>query len=121
MGFANRKYAKIWEIKSHDKYSEIKISTSKKDGDGGFEQDFSGYARFLGKAFEKSKSLKGNEQIKLLEVEVTNKYDKDKGITYTNYLVWDFEIAEKSGASKQENSNDNPPPMQPIDDTDLPF
>ncbi len=120
MGFASRKYAKIWEIKTHEKYNEIKISTSKKDGDGGFEQDFSGFARFLGKAFEKSKSLKGNETIKLLEVETTNKYDKERETLYTNYIVWDFELAQKDGASKQ-NDNNNPPPMQPIDDTDLPF
>lgn len=118
MGFANRKYARVWEIQPHEKYNEIRISTSKKNKeDNTYEQDFNGWVRCLGNAFEKSKQLKSNDTIQLSDVETTTKYDEEKKRSYTNFIVWDFE-------PKQNGTPPNNPtqiPLQPVDEDDLPF
>jgi hypothetical protein len=132
MSFANGKIAKIWEIRPQDKYSEVKISTSKKNKDTDeYEQDFSAFVRFIGKAHEKCQSLKGDEMIKLLEVEVTNKYVKDKNKSYYNCVCFNFDLFDNSnkGTSKTKDDgentkpatdNENHPPL--YDDEDkLPF
>lgn len=116
MGFANKRIAKVWEIKPKEKFAELKISTSKKNQEGEYQQDFSSYVRFLGKAFEKINQIKEGDMVKLLEVESSNTYDKDKGKMYYNFVVWDFEIFKNNCAGKP--SNDLP---QAPDDTDLPF
>lgn len=121
MGFANNKLAKIWELKAKDKYYEVKISTSKKDkANDRYEQDFSSFVRFIGKAADKAKDLKGDEMIKLIEVETSNKYDNENKKVYYNFVVWDFELYNKDGKSKADD--DNPPPAPPSDDDlGLPF
>jgi len=124
MGFSNGKIAKVWEINKKEKFDEVKISTSKKNKDSGdYEQDFSSYVRFIGKAHEKVAELSGTEMIKLLETDTTNKYDKDKKITYTNHVCYDFEIykADKTDDKPRESKQDNHPPLYEEDDDNLPF
>ena len=126
MSFANGRLAKVWEIIKKDKFTEIKISTSKKKDDD-YIQDFSSYVRFISKAHDKAQNLKGDEIIKLLEVECTNKYDSDKRQMYYNFICWDFEVFEGNGSKKSDtkptsDAKENHPPLyEPTDDDDLPF
>ena len=126
MAFANDRIAKVWEIKPKEKYCEVKISTSRKDDDGEYKQDFSAYVRFVGKANEKARELKGSEMIKLLKVEVSNHYSEEKKITYYNPVCFDFEIFRegKPGGSekpKEKKQEENLPPLYDDDDEMLPF
>ena len=101
MAFRNNAIATLWNnndwgtvIKFSDKYADIQMSTQKKNRlTNEYETDFSSKVRCLGKAFETLKTLELREKfrIKLLDVEVTNKYDKEKKVMYVNYLVWDLE------------------------------
>lgn len=103
MGFANGRYATAWTDRNtnkvlniFEKYAEVQLTTSKKKQDGTYDTDFSGRCRFVGKSFEKIRriDLREKDRLKLLEVETTNRYDKEKKTTYNSYIVWDFETVE---------------------------
>ena len=111
MGYKNNCFCTAWEnkatnkvINKYEKYAEVQLSTSKKV-DGQYKNDWSDKVRFVGKAFEKIKDIElaEKDKIKLLEVEVTNKYDKERKLTYTNYVCWDFECIDtpKQSAPQQ--------------------
>lgn len=118
MGFANRKFAKVWDIQPKERYIELRITTSKKNKDSKeYEQDFSGFVRCLGKAFDKAKELTKGDLVTLGDVEVTTKYDTERDKTYTNFIVWDFE-KQKQGTPPKNPSD---VPLQPVDELDLPF
>jgi hypothetical protein len=116
-------YGRIWSIKREEKYTYARYSTSKKNGDE-YETDFSGYIRLIGDAhrkfadveapkIEKGVTLKKATEkfeketgttfkgipVQLTSVDVTNSYDKEKEITYTNFIVWDLELQD-SGSNK---------------------
>ena len=97
--FANNAYAKVWEVKPSDngKSKQVRLSTSRKKEDGSYEQDFSGFVRFVGKANELD--IKADDRIQMLSVGVTNNYVKEKNTTYTNYTCFDAKIAENTGTN----------------------
>lgn len=123
MGFKNNCFATAWTNKAtnkvidkFEKYAEVQLTTSKKK-DNTYETDFSGKVRFVGKAFTAIKDIElaEKDRLKLLEVEVTNKYDKDRRTTYTNYVCWDFECVnepKKSAPQQPEVVGE----MTPLDD-----
>ena len=105
--FSVGSYAKIWKIKEiSDKYSDIRISTSKKDkATEQYEQDFGAFVRMVGQAHEQMSYLSEGDKFKILRCGVTNKYDKEKNVTYTNYVI--FEI-EADDPADQPGNEDNP-------------
>ncbi len=103
MAFKNNCVATLWKVDKengkvvdiHEKYADISISTSKQNRDTAkYETDFAGKVRLLGQAFDKIKqiNLTEKDKIKLINVEVNNKYDASKRVTYTNYICWDIEV-----------------------------
>ena len=120
--FANNSYAKVWKIfpkeKPEQKFTMIQVSTSKKNKQTNkYETDFSGYVRLIGDAEKKAPDLQAEDRIKLLNIGVTNKYDKESRKTTTNYLCFDFEPSEnksKSNDSEWVKTDDIP-------DSELPF
>lgn len=105
MGFRNGSYATVWEVKPQsDVFTKGRISVSRKNKNtGNFEQDFAGYVTFVGTATAaKAAKLKEKDRIRLGEVDVSNRYDKEKKVEYTNYKVFTFE-------SPQELRNSPPP------------
>lgn len=133
MGFANGRYATAWTDRStnkvlniFEKYAEVQLTTSKKKQDGTYETDFSGRCRFVGKSFEKIRriDLREKDRLKLLEVETTNRYDKEKKTSYNTYIVWDFETVEnRQPTAPQTEVVGGGRNMQAIGDVDceLPF
>ena len=68
-------------------------------------------------AAKKAAGLKEKERIRLGDVDVTNKYDKEKNVTYTNYKIFSFETQnEIDGGSRNTES---PEPKKPVDDGDV--
>ncbi len=113
MGFKNGCYATVWTNKQtnqvvdmSNKYAEVILSTSKKSqtAKNGYETDFNGRVRFIGRAFEKIRTmaLAEKDRLHLLEVETTNYYDKAKGKLYTNHICWDFEPAESKNTAPRQ-------------------
>lgn len=106
MGFRNGAYATIWEVKQgKGNYTDVRLSISKKNKQTEqYETDFSGFVRFIGTAHQKASSLKEKDRIKLGDCEVTNSYDKEKKVTYTNFAVFSFEDINGSNSSASSNS-----------------
>ena len=128
--FSQGSYAKIWGIKksSYGDYYEVSLSTSRKNGDGEYETDFSdNFVRFVGKAKEKVPTIQENDKIRIEKCGVTTFYNKEKKIKYTNYVVFDFEMGDGTPSSsvKRTKQNDEKESTQTVEETDndyeLPF
>lgn len=106
--FSVGSYAKIWEIKHRkEKYTEARISTSRKNRDtGDYEQDFGGFVRFVGKAHEAMNDLSEKDSFKIIRCGVENHYDKEKKVSYNNFVI--FEIETDDSAPAKEDDGENP-------------
>ena len=84
MGFRTGAFAKVWEVTPmSDTSTKVRMSISRKNKQSGeYEQDFSGFVLAIGTAAaKKAAGLKEGNRIKLGDVDVTTKYDKEKKIT----------------------------------------
>lgn len=107
MGFRqDARFVKIWGIEDKGNYHLVSLSSSKKSKETNqYETDFSNkFVKFIGSAHNSAFDLKVGDTIKLGNCEVTNKYDKEKNVTYTNYLVYSF---EKEGNNSNINKSGN--------------
>ena len=127
MGFRqDARFVKVWEVENKGNYHIVSLSTSKKNKDTNeYETDFSSkFVRFIGTAHTLASDLKKGDTIKIGSCEVTNKYDKDKNTTYTNYLVYSF---EKEGDNNNSNNQSTPKIDNSLidipnnEDSELPF
>ena len=120
MGFRKEAFATIWSVEStSDTLTKARISISRKNKQTGeYDTDFSGFVSFVGTAAaKKAAGLKEKERIRLGDVDVTNKYDKEKNVTYTNYKIFSFETQnEIDGGSRNTES---PEPKKPVDDGEV--
>lgn len=133
MGFRQNGFCSVWSVEPSKtgKTTRVRLSSSRKNkATNEWEQDFSGFCTFIGKAHDMAQNLKPKDRIKVLECDVGTTYDKDSQKEYVNYKVFDFEMADGSapvGASKQ--SGKKKPPIADDDgdvgdldeDSNLPF
>lgn len=108
MGFRKDTYATVWQVEPvSETLTKGRISISRKNkASGEYEQDFSGYVSFVGTlAAKKAASLQERDRIKLGDVDVTNRFDKEKNVTYTNFKIFSFEMADDA-------LQNTPPPSQ---------
>lgn len=105
MGFRKDAWASVWSVEEgRGNTMKVRISTSKKNKDGEYEQDFSGFCSFIGNAKAKAEKLKEKDRIKLGDVEVTTWYNKDNGKEYVTYKVFDFEMSNTSSQTDTQTS-----------------
>ena len=93
MGFQIGAFAKVWEIRTDsDKKTSLKVSISQKKRDSEeYEQKFSGWISCVGTAAaQKAAKVGTGSRIRLGNIDVENKYDKEKNTTYVNYIVYSF-------------------------------
>lgn len=110
MGFRKDSFATIWSVEpKSDTHTKARISISKKNKQTGqYETDFSGFVSFVGSAAaKKAASLKEKDRIKLGDVDVNNTYDKEKGISYTNFKVFSFDMASESQPTEPQPAVDD--------------
>lgn len=129
MGFRQNGFCSVWstEVSKSGNTTRVRLSSSRKNKmTDQYEQDFSGFCTFIGKAHEMAKNLKPKDRIKILECDVGTSYDKEKQKEYVNYKVFDFEMADGSApggsggsSKKQPFSVDDGEPDTGSDD--LPF
>lgn len=118
MGFRVGSWAKIWEVTPGDRSTKVRLSISKKNKKTDkYEEDFAGYVTLAGTAHRDAANLKAGDRIKIGECDVTNRYDKEKKVTYTNFSVYTYEIGDGANAKSAAavSSEDD------SDDGDLPF
>lgn len=130
MGFRQGAYAKVWSAEDKGKYSVGNISISRKNKDTDkYEVEFQdGFVRFVGNAHNALSNLSIDEKgasIQITSCDVTNKYDAEKKKTYTNFVIFGFDVpngsnagGKKGGASK---SKPKTAPVEEPEDDDLPF
>lgn len=129
MGFRKDAYATVWSVESiSDVNTKCRISISRKDKQTGqYTDDFSGFVSFFGTATaKKAACLKERDRIRLGDVDVRSKYDKEKNVTYYNFNVYSFEIqtGTNGGDSTQSSQPNSPQPdvdSGEVDDSRLPF
>lgn len=99
MGFRPGAYMTIWEVKPiKDTVTEARVSCSRKNKmTNEYEEDFSGFVRFCGTATAgKALSLQPRDRIKVGDTDVRRRYDKEKKVEYTDFLIWSFELLNNS-------------------------
>lgn len=111
MGFRTDAFAKVWAVENKGNYSVVELSTSKKNKTTDeYETDFNGkFVRFIGTAHSQVQGMAKGTSIKLGNVEVTNSYNKETKVQYTNFLVFSFEV------SSGNNSNNSKPASSQVD------
>lgn len=128
MAFRTNGYATVWEVKKgNGNYTDVRISTSRKDKQSGeYVTDFSGWVRFIGTAHQMAGNLNVKDRIKIGDCEVTNTYDKEKKVTYTNFAVFSFETTNGGNVTTNATNVGQPIPNGFVDipdgvDEELPF
>ena len=108
--FSAGSFAKLWEIrKREEKYTDIRISTSRKNKDTGeYEQDFGDFARLVGKAHEAAEDLNDGDRFKIIKCGVENRYNKEKKITYYNFVIFEIEPVESEPSKDVSDDEENP-------------
>lgn len=122
MGFRTGAYAKIWDVSPmSDTSTKLRLSISRKNKKTGeFEEDFSGFVLAIGTAnAAKAAKLSKGDRIKLGDVDVSTKYDRDSKTTYVNYKLFSFDLSDapagdNAGRQPDVDSGD-------ADDGHLPF
>lgn len=127
MGFRKDAYCTVWSVDPlSDVQTKARISISRKDKQTGeYIEDFSDFVSFFGTAAaKKAASLKERDRIKLGDVDVRSKYDREKKVTYYNFNVYSFDIQSGSGSNNSNTQTTSPQPSVDngeIDDSRLPF
>ena len=112
MGFRNGAYAKVWELRPNKsgRSTAVRLSISKKDGNGGYEEDFSHWVMFIATANERAKRLQQGDRVQLGDVDVSARYDKEKRAHDYSFKVFSFEEVagngKKTGSTKAQEQND---------------
>ena len=108
-------------------YVKARISVSRKNPEGGYNQEFSGFVTLIGEANTGArKNLSVGDRIKIGGTDVTTRYDKNTGKEYINYLVFTYEKVMDDRAAEAAPAAANPvesvpeAPDAPAS-TDLPF
>lgn len=123
MGFRSGNWASVWSVEEgRGNTMKVRLSTSRKNKETDeYEQDFSGFCTFIGTAKAKAEKLKAKDRIKLGDVDVTTWYNKEKGVEYVTYKVFDFETSNGSGGSdapaKSTKSTKNAKKSSGLEDT----
>ena len=125
MGFRANSWASVWSVEpGKGNFMNVRLSISRKNKDTNeYEDEFSGFCMFIGAAKAKAEKLKERDRIKLGDVDVTRRYDKEKQREYYTFKVFDFEMADDSNRGGQSApAASNQIEYNPVVDGDaLPF
>jgi hypothetical protein len=122
MGFGVNRYCTVWSVEPKGNATKIRLSSSRKNKETDqFEQDFSGFCVFIGEANKKAAKLKERDRIKILECEVTSRYDSNAKREYVDYKVFNFEMADGAPAKSAPQSVPAFVESNDVDGDDTPF
>ena len=127
MGFRPGAWASVWSVEpGKGNFTNVRLSISRKNKETDqYEDEFSGFCMFIGEARAKAEHLKERDRIKLGDVDVTRRYDKEKQKEYYTFKVFSFEMADANGQGGRGTTQQvtaNPVDCNPVDVGDeLPF
>ena len=127
LGFRSGAFATCWTVEpGKGNFTNVRLSISRKNKETEqYEDEFSGFCMFIGEARAKAEHLKERDRIKLGDVDVTRRYDKEKNKEYYTFKVFSFERADAPGgqstASAGNPVDNNPVDSNPVDTDGLPF
>ena len=113
MGFRNDGFLTVWEVKptTSKRVTRAKVSSSKKNRDSDtWDTDFSAWVKFLGNAAEAALKLKQKDRIVAKRVEVQNEYNKEEQKEYTDFIIWEFDMADavRNNSKPADGEPENP-------------
>ena len=117
MGFRTNAYAKVWKIeKGNGNFYNAEMSVSHKNKEtGNYETDWANkFVRLVGKAATQAESISSGDTVRIGDCDVTNKWDKEKKIMYTNYVIFSFNDTENNSAPAQKPGKAAPPAEDPF-------
>lgn len=126
MGFRTGAFCKVWDVDQiSDRKVKLRVSISQKQKDGEYAQEFSDFPVCLGSACaNQAARLRRGDTIKLGDVDVTNRYNKEKKITYYDFKIFSFEKVDGAahGSASSKPAKPEPDDGEPDEpDTGLPF
>lgn len=128
MGFRTGSYCRVFGVEpKSDTLTQLRIAISHKNKESGeYIQDFSGFVACVGTAAaKKAANLNEGDRIRLGDVDVTNTYNKERGVTYTNYKIFSFDVEGSAENASPEASSVDSGEQEPVEDTpeesNLPF
>lgn len=107
MGFRTGSYATVWSAEQTRGNSvKVRLSTSRKNKQTNqYETDFSGFVYFCGSAGAEALRLHERDRIKLGDIDVTSRFDKEANREFVNYYAYSFEKIDQ----------DNPQQSKPVE------
>ena len=123
MGFRTGAFCKVWKVEPvSDTMTKLRVSISRKNRNGEYEQDFSGFISAIGSAAaSRAIKLKEGDRIKLGDVDVTTFYSKEKEREDTTFKVFSFEEVGSGGGASHKKPAVDEGEDEPDVDSDLPF
>lgn len=128
MAFRVGAVAKVWDVKpgKNSGYCMAEMSTSRKTQSGEYEQDWANkFVMLCGDAVSIMDGFQKGMTVRIGECAVTNKWDKEKKVMYTNYAIYSFQDdSGSSGGTKPAQKKDDKKGFMEVPDTDseeLPF
>jgi hypothetical protein len=115
------RFLKVWAVEIKEKFTKVDMSSSKKNQDGSYSNSSWKGCKFVGKAFEESKTLSKGDTINVLSGLIGKRQYQDKW--YDDIVVFEFEVvynSEASNKSSGESSGFEQVDDPAIDDS-LPF
>lgn len=110
MGFRNNQWCSLFSVEPKGPtWTKGKISISRRNQAGEYETSFSGFVDFMGTACaSKAAGLRPTTdhpiRIRLREVDIDNKYDKERGVMYWNPKVWSFDTGDETASDNAGTS-----------------
>lgn len=114
MGFRDKAFASVWDVRPSSKSVSIRLSTSRQtgtnpDGTGIYETDFSSWVLFVKDTAESAKTLQPNDRIQLLSTDCLLTWDKVEQKENRRFLCYDFKKVEPLSGN---GSKKTAPPKQ---------
>ncbi len=89
-----KSYATVWSVEDKGNYVEGRISTSKKDKRTDEYVNSNWFPRFVGKCKDVAAGLGERDRIIITNAAIESVYVKETQKTYTNMVIFDFEMQE---------------------------
>ena len=127
----NQIFAKVWKSTVEEKYIDLQISTSEKDGDGNYKNS-SWFPRVIGHAYNTLKDVKEGDRITITKSKFTNERYEDKDGNkrqVTDIIANEVEFLSVRTAGEGGEFDVEPmrpirserPQLEPVNEEDLPF
>ena len=101
----NQIFAKVWKSTVEEKYIDLQISTSEKDGDGNYKNS-SWFPRVIGHAYNTLKDVKEGDRITITKSKFTNERYEDKDgnkRSFFRFIILEATINNDDASQEEEN------------------